>query len=337
MRTKTRSIQVLAIGVVLAAVLAACGSSGSSKTDTGSPGTTGGAASGDTVAATMVFGGAPECPTRPLCLQGLETTYGLKFKDFKSLDPGGPLTVAALKNGDIQIGLIFTTDGQIAANDWVLLEDDKNLQPSDNITPVVNQATAAAYGTEFADLTNQVSAKITTGDLADLNKQVDVDKKDPDAVAKQWVQDSGLVPATAPAAKSGPPIVVGSANFTESEILANIYAQVFKGNGYDVSTKLKIGSREIYLPTIQSGEVSFIPDYAGTLLAFVDTTATPSTDPDTTHAALVAALKASTDFNKIVAFDSSPAQDKNGFVVTKATADKYSLVKISDLAKAPPS
>ena len=131
--------------------------------------------------------------------------------------------------------------------------------------------------------------------------------------------------------------MVGSANFTESEILANIYAQVFKGNGYDVSTKLKIGSREIYLPTVQSGEVSFIPDYAGTLLAFVDKNATPSTDPDTTHAALVAALKASTDFNKIVAFDSSPAQDKNGFVVTKATADKYSLVKISDLAKAPPS
>jgi osmoprotectant transport system substrate-binding protein len=108
------------------------------------------------------------------------------------------------------------------------------------------------------------------------------------------------VPATAPAAKSGPPIVVGSANFTESEVLANIYAQVFKGNGYDVSTKLKIGSREIYLPTVQSGEVSFIPDYAGTLLAFVDKNATPSTDPDTTHAALVAALKASTDFNKIV-------------------------------------
>ena len=104
-----------------------------------------------------------------------------------------------------------------------------------------------------------------------------------------------------------------------------------------MSTKLKIVSREIYLPTVQSGEVSFIPDYAGTLLAFVDKNASPSTDPDTTHAALVAALKASTDFNKIVAFDSSPAQDKNGFVVTKETADKYDLVKISDLAKAPPS
>ncbi|MGZ4729281.1 MAG: glycine betaine ABC transporter substrate-binding protein [Acidimicrobiales bacterium] len=81
--------------------------------------------------------------------------------------------------------------------------------------------------------------------------------------------------------------------------------------------------------------MSFIPDYAGTLLAFVDKNANPSTDPDQTHAALVAALAASADFNKIVAFESSPAQDKNGFVVTKATADKYGLVKISDLSKPP--
>jgi osmoprotectant transport system substrate-binding protein len=186
--------------------------------------------------------------------------------------------VAALKNGDIQIGLIFTTDGQIVANDWVLLEDDKNLQPSDNVTPVVNQATADAYGADFADLTNQVSAKITTEDLTDLNKQVDVDKKDPDAVAKQWVADSGLVPATTPATKAGPPIVVGSANFTESEILANIT----RPQGQRLRCgKFRIGSREIYLPTADRTGV-LRPDYAGTLLLFVDANAKQSSDPKAT-------------------------------------------------------
>ena len=88
----------------------------------------------------------PSARRRPYCQIGLEEHVRAEVQDFKSLDAGGPLTVAALKNGDIQIGLLFTTNGQIAGNGWVLLKDDKNLQPADNVTPVVNQATADAYG-----------------------------------------------------------------------------------------------------------------------------------------------------------------------------------------------
>jgi osmoprotectant transport system substrate-binding protein len=330
MLTTRRPIRLIAIGLVLAALLAACGSSGSSKDETGSQSTTG--ASGDTIASTMVLGAGPECPDRPFCLEGLKSTYGLTFKDFKPLDSGGPLTVAALKNGDIQVALLFTSDPVVEANGWVRLEDDKQLQPSDNVTPIINQATADAYGQELTDLINSVSAKLSTEDLISMNQQVGGENKDADAVAKQWASDNDLLP-TGVAAKTGPTIVVGSADFAENEILANIYAEVFKANGYDVSMKLRIGSREIYLPTVQSGEVSFIPDYAGTLLTFVDKDASASGDPDTTHKSLVAALSASTDFNKIIALNSSPAADQNGFVVTKETADKYGLVKISDLSK----
>ena len=73
------------------------------------------AGSAATIASTMVLGGPPECPTRPYCQIGLEKTYGLNFKSFKPLDAGGPLTVAALKDGSIQVGLLFTTSGAIAA------------------------------------------------------------------------------------------------------------------------------------------------------------------------------------------------------------------------------
>src|SRR5579872_2648816 len=89
------------------------------------------------VANQLVLGGPPECPQRPFCLIGLMNTYGLNFKDFKPLDAGGPLTVAALDSGDIDVGLLFTTDPNITLKNYTLLDDDKHLQLADNIAPVV--------------------------------------------------------------------------------------------------------------------------------------------------------------------------------------------------------
>ena len=330
MRTPSRALKATAVAAVLAAALAACGSSGSSSSSSTS---TTAAGATKTIASTMVLGGPPECPTRPYCQIGLSKTYGLNFKSFKALDAGGPLTVAALKDGSIQVGLLFTTSGAIAGNGWVLLKDDKNLQPADNVTPVLNNKITTAYGADLTTLVNNVSAKITTENLTDMNKQTDIDQKDPDAVAQSFAKTNGLIPATTPAAKTGPTIVVGSADFTENETLADVYADVLKANGYPVSKKLKIGSREIYVPALKSGQVSFIPDYAGSLLTFLDPKKPATTNPDTNAAELATALAPL----KLTALKSSSAQDINGFVVTKATADKYSLVNLSDLAKPAPA
>jgi osmoprotectant transport system substrate-binding protein len=74
----------------------------------------------------LTFGGPPEFKTRPDGIPGLQKTYNCTFKDYKSLDAGGPLTVAALKNGDVQAADIFTTDASIVANNFVVLQDPKN-------------------------------------------------------------------------------------------------------------------------------------------------------------------------------------------------------------------
>jgi osmoprotectant transport system substrate-binding protein len=144
------------------------------------------------VAAQLVLGGPPECPTRPFCQQGLQTTYGLNFKDFKSLDAGGPLTVAALDSGDIDVGLLFTTDPNITLKNYVLLDDDKHLQLADNIAPVVRNQVLTA-GADMKTLLNSVTSKLTTADLTDMNKQVGIDHKDASAVAKAYLQSKQLV------------------------------------------------------------------------------------------------------------------------------------------------
>jgi osmoprotectant transport system substrate-binding protein len=144
------------------------------------------------VASQLVLGGPPECPTRPFCLQGLEQTYGLKFKDFKPLDAGGPVTVAALEGNQVDVGVLFTSDAVIAQRGFVLLQDDKHLQLSDNIAPVVRND-VLSKAPDMKALIDSVSAKITQSELTALNKQVGVDRVDPKDAASAWLKKMGLV------------------------------------------------------------------------------------------------------------------------------------------------
>jgi osmoprotectant transport system substrate-binding protein len=144
-----------------------------------------------TPASQMVLGGAPECPERPFCLPGLQQTYGLNFKDFKPLDAGGPLTVQALQSGDIDIGELFTTDPNISVMNFVELNDDKHLQLSDNVAPVVRNQ-ILSQSSDIQSLSNQVSAKLSTNDLINLNKSVEIDHQDPKDVAAAYLKQQGL-------------------------------------------------------------------------------------------------------------------------------------------------
>lgn len=145
------------------------------------------------VAKDLTFGGPPTCPNREFCAIGLEKVYGITFKSFKPLDTGGPLTVAALEGKQIDVALLFTSDAFIAVKGFVLLEDDKKLQLSDNIVPIVRKDIADKGGSDLRTRVNDVSKKLTTAELTELNKQVGVDKKDPKDVAKDWLKKQGLV------------------------------------------------------------------------------------------------------------------------------------------------
>jgi osmoprotectant transport system substrate-binding protein len=137
------------------------------------------------VASQFVLGAGPECKTRPFCLPGLQSTYGLHFKDFKTLDTDGPLTRAALKSGAIQIGLVFSSDSDLKTLGLVVLQDDKHLEAADNVVPILRTAVATD---DVKTVLNNVSAKLTTADLLQMNAQVELLHQDADAVTKVWLQ-----------------------------------------------------------------------------------------------------------------------------------------------------
>jgi osmoprotectant transport system substrate-binding protein len=146
------------------------------------------------VAPQMAFGGPPECPERPLCLGGLVSLYGLRFDSFVPLDEGGALTVAALQAGQVQAALLFTSDGQIDAHGFVLLKDDRHLQPAENVTPIIRTDVLARFGPQVGDVTNDVSAALTTDELQRLNRDVAAGGA-PAAVAAAWLAEHGLTDA----------------------------------------------------------------------------------------------------------------------------------------------
>jgi osmoprotectant transport system substrate-binding protein len=144
------------------------------------------------VAGDMTLGGPPECPERPFCIPGLEATYGVTFKEFKPLDVGGPLTVAALESGDVDVALLFSTDANIGAKGFVSLEDDGDLQQNESITPVVRQEILDTFP-EIGDLLNSVSAVLDTETMITLNGKVQIDQEDPADVAQEFLTEQGLI------------------------------------------------------------------------------------------------------------------------------------------------
>jgi glycine betaine/choline ABC-type transport system substrate-binding protein len=309
--------------LALALLASACGSGvGGDGGGGGSGGGNGGG--GEPVASQMTLGGPPECPERPFCIPGLEEVYGIEFGDFRALDVGGPLTVKALEAGRIDVALLFSTNSQIADRGWVALEDDKNLQLAENITPVVRED---ALNPTITKRLNEVSATLTTENMTELNGRVEIDGDDPEDVAEAWIEEQGL-DREDPEGTSRGQLTVGAVAFAENQIVAEMYSQVLGDAGYDIDERLNLGSREILQPAIESGEIDLAPEYIGSLLFYEDPEAEGG-DAEAVRQELEPLLKD----KGIALLESSEANNTNAFVVTQETADEFGLAEVSDLAK----
>ncbi len=140
---------------------------------------------------TFRFGGGPECETRISCFQGYQEVYELDNMEFVTLDSGGPITVEALNSGEVDGANLFTTQGVVAANDYVLLEDDLELQLPQNIVPVLREE--LAEDEDVVSLLDEIHAALTTEDLTDLNAEVELNQREPREVAEEWLEGAGLL------------------------------------------------------------------------------------------------------------------------------------------------
>jgi osmoprotectant transport system substrate-binding protein len=146
------------------------------------------------VASQLKFGVATDCSTNPVCAAAIKTAYGIDLSTALPLSACDQPMVDALKAGTIDVGELCSTQPDIAQNHWVVLTDDKHTQPADNIAPLVrNDYLAKVDSASFEKILNDVSAKMTTAALTQLNAEYVFQKKDIATIAKEWLTANGFV------------------------------------------------------------------------------------------------------------------------------------------------
>ena len=217
----------------------------------------------------------------------------------------------------------------VAGSKLVVLNDDKHLQNADNVIAAIN---AKAAKPDLVAALDKVADALDTPKLVALNKATDVDHKTSAVAAQEFAQANNLTSGITKG--TGGTIVIGAANFSENQTLAELYKIVLTAAGYTASTQA-IGNRELYEPSLEKGEVQVVPEYAATFAEFLNgklngKSASPvaSGDLDKTASALKdLGTKTGLTFGK-----PSQAADQNAFAVTSALADKYGLKSLSDFA-----
>ncbi len=143
------------------------------------------------IADQLVFGTTQECTERMDCLPGLQQAYGgFQFKEVRALDPG--LKYAGVAEDQFDITTCFGTDGQIAAYDLVVLDDDKRFWPPYPAAPIVRKEILDEYP-EIGEKLNQLASLLTQETMTQLNWEVDGNKREPDEVARTFLIESGLI------------------------------------------------------------------------------------------------------------------------------------------------
>jgi glycine betaine/choline ABC-type transport system substrate-binding protein/ABC-type proline/glycine betaine transport system permease subunit len=142
-------------------------------------------------ASTLTISGPPECQQRTDCLLGLQDTYGLKFKKFLSIALAKRHEV--IKNGQTDVGEVFTTDGQIKADNLVLLKDDRQLFPPYNASLLAKTSVVDGAGPDFQKTVDAVTQGLSLEVMQELNSRVDLDKETPARVARQYLSEAGYL------------------------------------------------------------------------------------------------------------------------------------------------
>ena len=140
----------------------------------------------------ITLAASEDCSSRPDCAIGLKGTYGIDIEKILPLGFDTPQTKDSVTSGESQLGLVGTSDGTLEELGLVILEDDKGLQVAQNLVPVVSQQ-VIDDNPDVADVLNQLSEALTTEDLAQMNAAVDVDREKPEDVARNFLEDQGLL------------------------------------------------------------------------------------------------------------------------------------------------
>lgn len=271
----------------------------------------------------------PDCGTNPFCADGLARTYGIDVRGLiVPTDPGAPIA-AAVRDGSADVGVLFSDDPELSAGDLVVLDDDLGMVAAENILPWARTALVEARGEGLRTALDDISSKLTEDDLraglAALRAGAD-----PAEVAAGFAAVTGDPVEVA----EGEPLRIGAEAFGSDRLLAHVYALGLTARGIPAEVVELGGYRALEVAAMNDGEIDLAVEYAASLLEYVDGyEGRASADTAATVAALREVL-ALADFE---AFEPSPLQSRNLFVMRADVAERNSIGALSDLVPLAPA
>jgi glycine betaine/choline ABC-type transport system substrate-binding protein len=272
-----------------------------------------------------------EFRTRDDGVPGLARVYNPAYAtaDYKDI---GSTAEAGIASGQCAAGEVFTTDSAIAADGLDVLEDDRHLFPPDNVGLVV-RASVLQRHPGIAAIMAPVAVRITTAEITRLNRQVEIDRRSVDSVARQWLTQNGLLDVAPAATASGDatcPTVggapdgggdhlrIGSKPFAEEELLAAITRIVLGRHGYTVDDSVHAADPAIDR-ALRDGTVDMLWQYTGTeLQEFLGVSR-----PPTSLAAAFETARQKDEANGLCWTAPAPMDDTNGLAIRAADSSRY--------------
>ncbi|MGH8791448.1 MAG: glycine betaine ABC transporter substrate-binding protein [Stackebrandtia sp.] len=218
----------------------------------------------------------------------------------------------------------------LAGETLVALEDDQNLQASENALAVFN---ADAASDEALEAVNAVAAELTTDDLVELNKAVVIDRETSKEAAEAFAEDRKLTDGLD--GGSGE-VTIGHADFAESETIAHLYRVVLSAAGFTAEVQA-VGNREAYMVALQDGDFDVMPEYAATLTEFLNPEAGEGADEDPIASADIEAtmetLRPFADEAGVTLGEPAEASSQNAYVVTDTFAAEHDVSTLSEFGE----
>ena len=195
----------------------------------------------------------------------VKTAYGLEFTNIQQL--GYELIPPAVKNGQCDVGIVYSTAGLIAKNDLKVLDDDKKAFGAYTPAPTIKTSNLTKYPTLQDDL-KQLTDALDTATITELNARVDVDKQTAEKVAGDFLKQKGIV-NTSPSGGPKGKITVGSKLDTEAQLLGLMLSQTLTSKGYDVTNKIPTGNTDITRTALVNGDIDIYWEFTSSGLNIV--------------------------------------------------------------------
>ena len=259
-------------------------------------------------------------------IPALEKAYDFKFNRDAMVTMKTGLTYDALRNNKVDVGMGFATDGRIPAFNLINLKDDKNFFPVYNPTPIIRKEIIKTYP-EIKEVINKLPPLLDQKTLAELNKSVDVDGKNPEEVAENFLKENNLLTQN-PDKKEGPAVIVSSKPWTEQLILSHMLIDLLEAHGYPVKDRTSLGESPVLRKALKSGQIDLYWEYTGTTLM------TEMGESEITEAVEAYNKVKEWDYknNDIVWLDYAKANNTYTLMMKKDRAEELEVKTISDLA-----